>query len=102
MDAGVTRDTYSMFWLQEEWKAVGKILVKGDIDTRYFPVILTKTFILYILFEEVETKYLVTSPLLCLANYEAIMFKELLNEETVVENYSSAEFFKFLNQLVQS
>ena len=72
---GVSRDVYTSFWKETAnslligkpervpyvrhdlfkygCEAIGKILLKGYIDTGYFPVILSKAFVLYTLFAEV-------------------------------------------------
>ena len=71
---GVTREVYSSFWVDfsismtigerervpfvrhdhfvDEWKAVGRILVKGYTSVAYFPFFLSKAFICYCLFGE--------------------------------------------------
>ena len=44
-----------------EWEAIGKIIAKECFDTKYFPVILSKTFVSYIRFGTVDTKNLISS-----------------------------------------
>ena len=69
---GVTRDVYSTFWqefalrrtrgekervpahfekyAEEEWRAIGRILCKGQMDVAYFPIQLSKAFVISLLF----------------------------------------------------
>ena len=71
----VSRDVYTSFWKEAAnslligktervpygrhdlfkygCEAIGKILLKGYIDAGYFPVVLSKAFVLYTLFGEV-------------------------------------------------
>ena len=72
---GVARDIYSSFWIdatdsyfigekervpfarhdlfKNEWKAIGDILMKGYYDVGYFPVIISKAFLVYSIYGEV-------------------------------------------------
>ena len=116
----VSRDIYISFWKEAanslfiretervpyvrhdlfkyEWEAIGKILLKGYIDTEYFPVILSKTFVPYTLFGEVGVDDLLSSLFLYLPNDEANMLKGLLAEESGIDDFSSNEFYEFLEQ----
>ena len=89
----VLRDVYTSFWKEAansllvreiervpyvqhdlfkyEWEATGKILLKGYIDTGYFPVILSKAFVLYTLFGEDDVYNLLSSLFLYLSSVEA-------------------------------
>ena len=83
MRSGVSRDVYSTYWneasestlisVQErvpfvlhdmykaEWRAIGKIILKGFLDTGYFPIVLSKAFVYYCLFGEVSDVELLSS-----------------------------------------
>ena len=73
---GVTRDVYSAFWKEVgdgfligegervpfvrhdlyigDWEAMAKVLLRGYRDVQYFPVILSKSFMQFVMLEEVE------------------------------------------------
>ena len=88
---------------QYEWEAIEKILLKGYVDTGYFPVILSKDFVRYTLFEEIDVNDLLPSLFLYLSNCEANMLKGLLAKESSIDDFSSDEFHEFLEQFkVQS
>ena len=66
--SGVTRDVYSSFWNEayeslfigrddrvplvrhdffiNEWNAIGKIIYKGYVDSSYFPMLISKSFLM--------------------------------------------------------
>ena len=74
--SGVTRDVYSSFWNEayeslfigrddrvplvrhdffiNEWNAIGKIIYKGYVDSSYFPMLISKSFLCYVLFDDEE------------------------------------------------
>ena len=116
----VLRDVYTSFWKEAanslligeiervpyvqhdlfkyEWEATGKILLKGYIDTGYFPVILSKAFVLYTLFGKDGVYNLLSSLFLYLSSIEANMLKGLLAEESDIDYFSSNKFYEFLEQ----
>ena len=81
--AGVERDIYSSAWKEildglcvgerervpfvrhdlyiNEWNSIAKILVKGFMDTKYFPLQLRKAFIIHVLFREVNNDCFIKS-----------------------------------------
>ena len=83
--AGVERDIYSSAWKEildglcvgekgrvpyvrhdlyiNEWNFIAKILVKGFMDTKYFPLQLCKAFIIYVLFGDVNNDCFINSSL---------------------------------------
>ena len=80
-----------------------RILLKGYVDTRYFPVVLSKAFVLHTLFQEVGVDDLLSSLFLYLSNDEDNMLKSLLAEESSINDFSSDKFYEFLGQFkVQS
>ena len=85
-------------FVKYELEAIVKILLKGYVDTGYFPVILRKAFVLYTLFGEVDVDDLLSSFFLYLSNDEANMLKSLLPEESSIYNFSSDEFYEFLEE----
>ena len=64
-----------------EWEAVGRILVKGFIDTHYFPTILSKSFVQYILFNHADSDDLILSYYQYLSNDERDMFQKFVDSE---------------------
>ena len=46
---------------KREWHAIGKFLVKAFLDTRYFTTMLSRAFVNYCLFEDVECDDLIFS-----------------------------------------
>ena len=94
---GVSRDVYTSLWKEAanslligetervpylrhdlfkyEWEAIGKILLKGYIDTGYFLVILSKAFVLYSLFRGGGADDLLSSLFIYLSNEEVNMLK---------------------------
>ena len=61
-------------------------------------VIFSKVFVLHTLFKEVGVNDLSSSFFLYLSNDEANMLKSLLSEELGIHNFSSDEFYRFLEQ----
>ena len=76
-----------------EWEAIGKILLKGYIETGYFLVILSKAFVQYTLFREGGADDLLSSLFIYLSNEEVNMLKGLIAEESVADDFSSDEFY---------
>ena len=117
--SGVSREIYSSFWKEvskslligeservpyvrhdmftSEWQAVGIILVKGFIDTRYFPTIISQSFIQYILFGIVDNNDLVCSFYQYLSNDEKEMLERCV-ESNNDEDFTTDDFFEFLEQ----
>ena len=81
MGSGASRDVCSLFWTEvsdsyligtdqrvpfvryglyiPEWEAIGRIPIKGCLDFRYFPIILSYGFVHYCLYGEVEEEELI-------------------------------------------
>ena len=81
--AGVERDIYSSTWKEildglwvgerervpfvrhdlyiNEWNSIAKILLRGFMDTKYFPLQLCKAFIIYVLFGKVNNDCFIKS-----------------------------------------
>ena len=72
---GVVRDALSLFWQEvydslfigesehysrSEWEAIARVLVKGYLACQYLPVLMSKTFLSYVLFGESS----ITGPIL--------------------------------------
>ena len=79
-----------------EWEVIGKIIVKGFLDTKFFPVCLSKSFILFVLFQEVDSDDLIASILQYLSKDEKEMVEKALNDQNF--EFQSEEFFEFLEQ----
>ena len=77
-----------------EWETIGKLLLKGYIDTGYFPVILSKAFVLFTLFGKAGVDDL----LLSLFPYLSNDVEGLLAEESGIDDFSSDEFYEFLEK----
>ena len=93
---GVSRDVYMCDMNFSSMS--GRPLLKFYIDRGYFAVIFSKAFVLHTLFKEVGVDDLSSSFFLYLSNDEANMLKSLLAEELGIHNFSSDEFYKFLEQ----
>ena len=117
--SGVARDIYSSFWkdvsngffageqervpyvrhdlYKGEWEAMGRIILKGYIDTGYFPTFICKAFLIYCLFSDVSDDELMASFLNFLSNVERTMVKDALKTKDS-EILKSDEFLEFLEQ----
>ncbi|XP_066918494.1 uncharacterized protein [Clytia hemisphaerica] len=116
---GVDRDVYSAFWTEvylslfvgelervpfirhdlftAEWVAIGKIIYKGYKDVGYFPILICKSFLSFILFGENEEEDLMKSFLNYVSNDE----KTLLNEALITQDesfFQCDEMLDFLDQ----
>ena len=80
-----------------EWQAVGHILVKGFIDTHYFPTILSQAFIQYILFDNVSNDDLMSSYYQYLSNDEKQMLQRCVASENN-EDFMTDGFFELFDQ----
>ena len=112
---GALREVYTSFWkevanslligetervpyvrhdlFKYELEAIGKILLKAYIGTWYFLVILSKAFVLYTSFGEAGVDDLLSSLFLYLSNDETNMLKNLLAEESGIDDFSSDKFY---------
>lgn len=117
--SGVSRDVYSSFWQDvsdaffvgekervpyvrhdlyvKEWEAIGKIILKGYIDTEYFPTFLSKAFLVFCLHSEVSDDLLVASFLNYLSTDERTMLQNVLKTKDI-EILNSDEFLEFKEQ----
>ena len=116
--SGVTRDVYSSFWNEayeslfigrddrvplvrhdffiNEWNAVGKIIYKGYVDSGYFPMLISKSFLCYVLFDEKDDTLFDS-----FLNYVAVDEKTLIMEAISTndeELLQSSDMFEFLDQ----
>jgi hypothetical protein len=118
---GVLRDALSAFWSQfydsctvgvqervpivrhdfqvPEWTAIARILVKGYIEVKFFPVKLSKVFISAVLFNEEEiTKDLMIDSFLCyISSDERNLVKEILTNEKLTDEQNE-EWKDFLER----
>ena len=102
---GVTRDIIATFWQhfcssaaigdkekvlairhdyqKSEWEAIGRILVYGFKRAGYFPIALSKAFVVSCIFGEecVDTKYLLSSFRLYITAYEREVFDKIQDGE---------------------
>ncbi|XP_057316245.1 uncharacterized protein LOC130657280 [Hydractinia symbiolongicarpus] len=118
--SGVSRDVYSMFWKDvadsylvgadervpfvrhdlyvSEWEAIGKILVKGFIDTGYFPIVISRSFMHYCLYGEVNNPDdLIDGFLRYLSQMERTVVQEALASKKS-DIFTSEEFMDILDQ----
>ena len=117
--SGISREVYSLFWkevskclligeservpyvqhdmFKPEWQAVGHILVKGFMDTHYFPTILSQAFIQYILFDNVSNDDLMSSYYQYLSNDEKQMLQRCVASENN-EDFMTDGFFELFDQ----
>ena len=117
--SGVSRDIYASFWTEvfeclfvgekervpfvrhdyfvTEWEAIGKIIFKGYKDTGYFPVLLSKSFMKYILFDQSTDDDLLSSFLEYISHDEKKMVNEALNTDDE-SFFQTEDFFEFLEQ----
>lgn len=117
--AGVSRDVYAAFWAEfysvategldmkvpmlsarrreEEWKSVGRILVKGFLDHGYYPCQLAQAFTLaLILGEKYVTSDLLFDSFLCyLSNEEMDLVRKALQED--LDDEEEADLIDFLD-----
>ena len=76
VESEVSRDVYSLFWVEvsdsyvigtdqwvpfvrhdlyiPEWEAIGRILIKGYLDSGHFPIVLSYCFVHYCLYGVVD------------------------------------------------
>ena len=89
---GVARDIYSSFWigatdsyfiggkgrvpfvrhdlLKNDWKAISDILMNDYYDVGYFPVMISKAFLVYSIYGEIDEEILVDSFLNYICEHE--------------------------------
>lgn len=118
-NGGVFRDALSAFWSifydsctvgeaervpvirhdfkEGEWEAIGRIMVKGYQEVKYFPVLLNKVFIFSTIFDGKDIPYelLLKSFLAYLSKDERDLVQAALNEEDMDE-IQNKEFLDFL------
>jgi len=117
---GVDREVYSMFWSDvsdsyligadqrvpfvrhdlyiPEWQAIGNILVKGFLDTGFFPIVISYSFIHYCLFGEfTDENELIDSFLKYLSVDERNVIKEALKPDAT-DVFQSDEFQEIMEQ----
>ena len=117
--AGDERDIYSSAWKEildglcigeregvpfvrhdlylNEWNSIAKILVKGFMDIKYFPLRLSKPFIIYVLYGEVNSDCFIKSFL----NYVITMELEIVEaalRRTPPQVYDDDDFLDVLDR----
>lgn len=117
--SGVSRDVYSSFWLEvadsyligekervplvrhdlykEEWSAIGKIIVKGYADTSYFPTVLSKGFLHYCLFNELNDELLLSSFKMYLADDDKNIVEKVLMPDAAASDFISDDLLDLLD-----
>ena len=118
--AGVERDIYPSAWKEildalcreerervlfvrhdlylNEWNSIAKILVKGFMDTKYFPLRLCKAFIIYVLYEEVNNHCFIKSFLNYVTPMESKIVEAALRE-TPPQIYDDDNFLYMLDRV---
>lgn len=113
--SGLERDLYSSFWKdiyeslmtgekervpglrigyqRQQWEAIGRVLLKGYMSCKYFPLNLSKTFFVYCLFgeEQISNEMLMGSFKNFISDSEKDLIEKAYNGEV-----ESDEFLEFL------
>ena len=118
--AGVVRDVYTSFWKEildthflgdqervplivhdfyvDEWTNIGKILVKGFKDCGYFPLNLSKAFIINCLFNDVPNEILLESFLKYIPKMESTVADIALKAGGSSTVFDDETFLDFLDR----
>ncbi|XP_057315313.1 uncharacterized protein LOC130656470 isoform X1 [Hydractinia symbiolongicarpus] len=118
--SGVSRDIYSSFWnevynaylygeqervpqvrhdlYKQEWRAIGMIILKGYVDTGYFPISLSRAFLCFCLFGEVPEELLISSFLKYLSSDESQLVTKAIGKNEGKNVIHSDEFAEILEQ----
>lgn len=118
--SGVSRDIYSSFWnevynaylygeqervpqvrhdlYKQEWRAIGMIILKGYVDTGYFPISLSRAFLCFCLFGEVPEELLISSFLKYLSSDESQLVIKAIGKNEGENVIHSDEFAEILEQ----
>lgn len=83
---------------KQEWKAIGMIILKGFIDTGYFPIVLSKAFLYFCLFGEVSEELLISSFLKYLSPDESELVAKAIDDSQNKSIIQSEEFAEILEQ----
>lgn len=116
---GVKRDVYASTWKEimdslfvgdreripyirhdlylKDWDAIGKILTKGYQDVGYFPIQISKAFLINCLFADVNNDTLIDSFLLFLTHGDEKLTREAL-KGTNADIYNDEEFVDLLDR----
>ena len=116
---GVGRDIYSSFWIdatdsyfigekervpfvrydlfKNEWKAISDILMKGYYDVGYFPVMISKAFLVYSIYGEVDEEILVDSFLNYICEDERETVQNVLAIDAKESIFESEDFLDILD-----
>ena len=111
---GVARDIYSSFWIdasdsyftdekervpfvrhdlfKNEWKAISDILMKDYYDVGYFPVMISKAFLVYSTYGEVDEEILVDSFLNYICRDERETLQNVLATDAKESIFESEDF----------
>ena len=82
---------------KKEWESIGRILQRGLVEANYFPIILSKVFIIYCLFGTVSNDLLIQSFLNCVSSMGKALLKGAL--KTINADMYEDEDFLELFQL---
>ena len=118
---GVARDIYSSFWIdatgsyfigekervpfvkhdlfKNEWKAISDILKKDYYDMKYFPVMISKAFLVYSIYGEVDEEILVDSFLKYVCEDERETLQNVLATDAKESIFESEDFLDILDWL---
>ena len=111
---GVARDIYSSFWIdasdsyftgekervpfvrhdlfKNEWKAISDILMKDYYDVGYFPVMISKAFLVYSIYGEVDEETSVDSFLNYICRDERETLQNVLATDAKESIFESEDF----------
>lgn len=116
--SGLVRDMYSLFWKdiyeslmagenervpgirhdfqRPQWEAIGRILLKGYVSCKYFPLTLSKAFFINFLYgeQEISNDILLTSFKNYVSESEKVLIERALDGQ--IELSESDEFTEFL------
>ena len=117
---GVARDIYSSFWIdatdsyfigekervpfvrhdlfKNEWKAISDILMKGYYDVGYFSVMISKAFLVYSIYGEVDEEILVDSFLNYICEDERETVQNVLAIDAKESIFESEDFLDILDR----
>ena len=115
----MARDVYSSFWIEStdsyfigekervpfvrhdlfknEWKAISDILMKGYYDVGYFPFMISKAFLVYSIYGEVDEEILVDSFLNYICEEERETVQNVLAIDARESVFQSEDFLDILD-----
>ena len=78
-------------------ESIGRILRRGFVEANYFPIILSKAFVIYCLFGTVSNDLLVESFLNFVSSTEEVLLQEA-SKTTNADIYEDEDFLELLDR----